>query len=63
MTSTLGGGKWSASRPDRFIPGERAPGSHWIGGWVGPGAGSCERVMEGRGTSWPDDYQEGIWLM
>jgi hypothetical protein len=26
--------EWSASRPDRF-----APGTHWIGGWVGPRAG------------------------
>jgi hypothetical protein len=31
--------EWSASRPGRFIPGERAPGTHWIGGWVGPRAG------------------------
>jgi hypothetical protein len=30
------GGEWSASRPGRFIPGERAPGNHWIGDWVGP---------------------------
>jgi hypothetical protein len=29
----------SASRPGRFIPGERAPGIHWRGGWVGPRAG------------------------
>jgi hypothetical protein len=26
----------SASRPDRFIPGEKASGTRWIGGWVGP---------------------------
>jgi hypothetical protein len=30
---------WSPSRPGRFTPGERAPGTHWIGGWVGPRAG------------------------
>jgi hypothetical protein len=35
MTSALDGGEWSASRPSRFIPRERAPGTHWIGGWVG----------------------------
>jgi hypothetical protein len=29
----------SASRPCRCTPGERAPGSHWIGGWVDPRAG------------------------
>jgi hypothetical protein len=34
LTSALVGGEWSASRPGRFIPGERAPGTHWIGGWV-----------------------------
>jgi hypothetical protein len=39
LTSTLAGGEWSASRPGRFTPGERAPGTHWIGGWVDPRAG------------------------
>jgi hypothetical protein len=29
----------SASHPGRFTPGERAPGTHWIGGWVGPRTG------------------------
>jgi hypothetical protein len=38
LTSALDGGEWSASRPGRFITKERAPGSHWIGGWVGPSA-------------------------
>jgi hypothetical protein len=32
------GGEWSASRSCRFTPGERAPDTHWIGGWVGPRA-------------------------
>jgi hypothetical protein len=27
---------WSASRPDRSIPGKTAPDTHWIGGWEGP---------------------------
>jgi hypothetical protein len=26
---------WSALRPGLFIPRERAPGSQWIGGWLG----------------------------
>jgi hypothetical protein len=39
LTSALVGGEWSASRPYRFIPGERGPGTQWIGGWVGPRAG------------------------
>jgi hypothetical protein len=38
FASALDGGEWSASRPDRFTPKERAPGTHWIGGWVGPRA-------------------------
>jgi hypothetical protein len=39
MTSTPDGLESSAERPDRFTPGERAPGIHWIGGWVDPRAG------------------------
>jgi hypothetical protein len=38
LTSALEGGEWSASRPGRFTSRERAPGTHWIGGWVGPRA-------------------------
>jgi hypothetical protein len=30
LTSALVGGEWSASRPGRFTPGERAPGTHCI---------------------------------
>jgi hypothetical protein len=30
--------EWSASRPCRFTPRERATGTHWIGSWVGPRA-------------------------
>jgi hypothetical protein len=39
LTSALAGGEWSASRPCRFTPRERTPGTHWIGDWVGPRAG------------------------
>jgi hypothetical protein len=35
----LVGGDRSASRPCRFTPKERIPGTHCIGGWVDPGAG------------------------
>jgi hypothetical protein len=38
LTSVLDGGEWSASRPGRFTPRVRAPGTHWIGGWVDPKA-------------------------
>jgi hypothetical protein len=39
LTSALVGGEWSDSRPCRFPPEKRAPGTHWIGGWVGPRTG------------------------
>jgi hypothetical protein len=35
LTSALYGSEQSASRPGRFIPGVRVPGTHWTGGWVG----------------------------
>jgi hypothetical protein len=38
LASALDGGEWSASRPGRFTPRERASGTDWIGGWVGPRA-------------------------
>jgi len=31
LISALVRGEWSASGPDRFTPGERANGTHWIG--------------------------------
>jgi hypothetical protein len=36
LTSAIDGGELSASRPGCFTPRERAPGTHSIGGWVGP---------------------------
>jgi hypothetical protein len=39
LTFALDGAKWLASRPGRFALGEIAPGTHWIGGFVGPRAG------------------------
>jgi hypothetical protein len=39
LTSALVGGEWSPSRPGHLTPGERAPGTHWIGGWVNPRVG------------------------
>jgi hypothetical protein len=38
LTSVLDGGEQSASCPSHFTPRERAPVTHWIGGWVGPRA-------------------------
>jgi hypothetical protein len=45
LTSALDGGEWSASRPGRFTPRERAPVNHWIGGWMGPRASLYAVVM------------------
>jgi hypothetical protein len=42
LTSALDGGKWSASRSGCFKPERKAPGTHWIGGWVGPRTGLDE---------------------
>jgi hypothetical protein len=42
LTSVRIGDVWSPSRPAPFTLGERVPGTHWIGGWVGPRAGLDE---------------------
>jgi hypothetical protein len=39
LTSALVGSEWSASRPCRFTPGEKASGTNWIEGWVDLKAG------------------------
>jgi hypothetical protein len=39
LTSALAVGEWSTSHLGPFSPGERAPGTHWLGCWVGPRAG------------------------
>jgi hypothetical protein len=36
LTLALDGGEWSVSRPGRFTPRERAPGTHRMGGWMVP---------------------------
>jgi hypothetical protein len=36
LTLALYGGELSPSCSNCFIPGERVPITHWIGGWVGP---------------------------
>jgi hypothetical protein len=38
LTLALDGGEWSVSHSGHFTPGEIAPGTYWIGGWVGPTA-------------------------
>jgi hypothetical protein len=39
LTSALDGSEWSASRHGRFTPGDTAPGTHLIEGWVDLRAG------------------------
>jgi hypothetical protein len=39
LTSALNGGEWSASRRVQYSPGEKAPATHRIGGWVDPRLG------------------------
>jgi hypothetical protein len=39
LTSNTSWRCWSALLPGPGTHGERAPGTHWIGGWVGPRAG------------------------
>jgi hypothetical protein len=39
LTSAPDESTWSASLPGCFTPRERAPGTHWIGSWVGPRPG------------------------
>jgi hypothetical protein len=55
LTSSLVGGEWSASRPGCIIPGERAPGTHWIRGWVDPRAclDDFEKILGPTGTQTP----------
>jgi hypothetical protein len=45
-TSLLVRGKWSASRPGCFTPGEKAPDTYWIACWPGPR--SCPDMVEER---------------
>jgi hypothetical protein len=46
LNPALKGSVWSASRPGRLYPQERAPGTHCTGGWVGPKAGRAQMVEE-----------------
>jgi hypothetical protein len=63
FTSALVGGGWLASSPGLFIPGERAPGVLWVGGWVGPRAGhnikKDLRNIEWGDMDWFDLAQDG----
>jgi hypothetical protein len=69
LTSARDGGEWSALRPGRFTPRETAPGTHWIGRWVGPRTG-LDAVPAPPGSRTPDhparssyDFQTGCVLV
>jgi hypothetical protein len=65
LSSAVGGGEWSASRPGSLTPGERAPDNFWIGGRVGPRLGledlNRTKNLAPAGTrtptSWPSSLQ------
>jgi hypothetical protein len=58
LTSALDGGERPASRSGSFTLRERAPGTHWIWGWVGPRTGWArwwtEKFPAPAGTRTPD---------
>jgi hypothetical protein len=65
-------GEWSASRLCRFIPGDRAPGTHRIGRWVDPRAGldHTEKYkflilpgLQSRALGCPASSQPLYWLL
>jgi hypothetical protein len=47
------GGKWLALLSGRFTLGEKVPGTHWIGGWVGPRIG-LDDVQKGKFFTLPE---------
>jgi hypothetical protein len=54
------GNEWSASRPVRFTPGERAPCTLWIGGCAGRRAG-LNAVDKGKVI--PVEAVEALWVV
>jgi hypothetical protein len=45
LTTALVEDECSASRPGRFTSEKREPGTHWLGGWVGPKAGEVKILL------------------
>jgi hypothetical protein len=52
LTSALHVDEWSAPCPSHFTPSEKATGTHWIGGWVGPSLDTVEKreILHCRGS-------------
>jgi hypothetical protein len=57
LTSELDGGECLASRPGRFTPGKKPPGTRGIEGWAGPRA--CVDNAKKRKTCCP--YREHLY--
>ena len=55
LNSAVDEGAWLTSRPDRFTPWEIAPVTHWIGGCMGPRAGT--NVLENGKICYPVGIQ------
>jgi len=45
LTSALDGGECSASRPDRFTPQRRSPGTSWVGPRAGLDVVSKRKIL------------------
>jgi hypothetical protein len=65
LTSALGGDQWSASQSCRFTPGEEAPGTHCIEGWVAPEPvwrpWRREKSLAPAGRGWGWRWEVGVW--
>jgi hypothetical protein len=57
LTSALAVAEWSASRPGRFTPEERAPGTYWIRSIVDPTA-SLEDVEKRKLLTLPESNSD-----
>jgi hypothetical protein len=62
LTSALDGGEWAVSRSGRFTPREKAPATHWIGGWVGPKA-VLDAVMNRKIPSLHRESNPRTWIL
>jgi hypothetical protein len=51
LTSALDGGEWLRHTPAAIYPRGRTPGTHLIGGWLGPRAGLDTRSIEFRNVN------------
>jgi hypothetical protein len=61
LTSTVDVDEWSASRFGRFTLRGRAPGTHWIGGCVGPSDG-LDAVVMGNSMFLPQSERSAAFI-